>query len=360
MKKIIILITFLFILTGCYDYKEINNLGIISAIGIDYEDGKYIVTLEVLNDQTDKDNAKIKSYTKTGSDKSLAKAIEAVADKISDQANYTHVKLMILSETIIKDKFSNIIDFFIRSTYFRENFYVISSLDVSPKKILNNTTEENPIASSTIISLLESLNYSSNSGVLKTYDQIIEEIVAFGKDTCFSNIMLDDEQFKLDGLTIFDEYEYKTKLNNEEATIYNILTNNFYRPIFSQNYENDKYFSIAMTSGNISTEIKDNKIIITGSLNGKIMDNEPNFDIRDEDTLAMLNDDFKKIMNNKLQNFLQKIQDNNSDILFLAESYYHKTREKSENFWHNLKIESNIDFAISKKGLIYEVHDEEK
>ena len=59
MKKIILIIT-LFFLTGCYDYKEINDLAIISAIGVDYQNDEYIITLEVLNDQTDKDNAKIK------------------------------------------------------------------------------------------------------------------------------------------------------------------------------------------------------------------------------------------------------------------------------------------------------------
>ena len=59
MKKIILIIA-LFLLTGCYDYKEINNLGIISAIGIDYQDDEYNVTLEVLNDQADKDSNKIK------------------------------------------------------------------------------------------------------------------------------------------------------------------------------------------------------------------------------------------------------------------------------------------------------------
>ena len=121
MKKIILLILLL-TLSGCYDYKEINDLAIITAIGVDYEDEEYKITLEVLNDQGDKDSGMIKSYTKTGSDKSLAKALEEAADSLSDQANYTQVKLMILSDTITDGRFSTIIDFFMRSTYFRENF----------------------------------------------------------------------------------------------------------------------------------------------------------------------------------------------------------------------------------------------
>ena len=355
MKKLILIIT-LFLLTGCYDYKEINDLAIISAIGIDYQDGEYIITLEVLNDQTDKDSGKIKSYIKTSKDHSLAKALENTADLLSDQANYTHVKLMILSKSIVDGKFDSIIDFFMRSTYFRENFYVIASLDTAPEKILDNTTDDAPIASSSIINLLKSLNYSSNSGVLKTFDQIVEEILAFGKDTCFSNITLDEKQFEIAGLAIFDKYDYKTTLNNEEATIYNILSGNFYRPIFSKDYD-DKYFSVAISEGKTSIDIEKD-IKVTGLLTGKIMDNEPNFAIRQLQVLENINIDFKRLLNEKLESFFKVLQENKSDILFLAEQYYQKTRIKEENFWVNLNIKSDIDFAINKKGLIYEVQDE--
>ena len=356
MKKIILIILLL-TLSGCYDYKEINDLAIITAIGIDHKDEEYKITLEVLNDQGDKDSGKIKSYTKTGSDKSLAKALEEAADSLSDQANYTHVKLMILSDTITDGRFASIIDFFMRSTYFRENFYVISSMDTEPEKILEKNTDENPVASTAIINLLESQDYSSNSGVLKTFDQIVEETLAFGKDTCFSNITLDDEQFRVDGLSIFDKYEYKDTISNEFATIYNILTNDFYRPIYSKTY-NDLYFSIAITEGKVKTSLDTKTIKLTGDLMGKIMDNEPNFIIRDLDVLKDLNSDFKKLINEKFTDFIGVLQENKSDILFFGESYYQKTREKSENFWIHLDIDSDVGFYINKKGLIYEVQDE--
>ena len=205
--------------------------------------------------------------------------------------------------------------------------------------------------------MLESLNYSSNNSVLKTFDQIIEETLAFGKDTCFSNITLDDEQFKIDGLAIFDKFEFKNKLDNEYATIYNILSGNFYRPIFSKEYD-DLYFSIAIGEGKVEIDVDTNTITLSGNLAGKIMDNEPNFTIRNLDTLEKLNNDFQKLINKKLDEFIRILQENKSDILFLAESYYQDKRIKEENFWVNLDIESDVAFYINKKGLIYEVQDE--
>ena len=38
MKKIIILLVVLSFTSACYDYKEINDLAVINAIGIDYQD----------------------------------------------------------------------------------------------------------------------------------------------------------------------------------------------------------------------------------------------------------------------------------------------------------------------------------
>ena len=90
MKKIIILFITLLLCTGCFDYKEINDLAIISAIGINFNDNNYEITLEVLNDQIDKDSSKITSYIKTGTGKNLTTAIENAADKLSKKPTFNH------------------------------------------------------------------------------------------------------------------------------------------------------------------------------------------------------------------------------------------------------------------------------
>ena len=42
MKKIIIMLISIFLLSGCADYVEINDLAIISGIAIDYENDLYL------------------------------------------------------------------------------------------------------------------------------------------------------------------------------------------------------------------------------------------------------------------------------------------------------------------------------
>lgn len=357
MKKILIIILTLLLCTGCFDYKEINDLAIINAIGVDYENDEYVITLEILNDQIDKDSSKITSYTKVGHGKTLTSAIENAADKLSKQLIFNHIKLMILSKSIIEEKFENIIDLFLRNTYFRENFYVISATKNKPETLLNHTTNEAPIASTAITDTLESIRYSSNTNVLKKFDEMVEEVITYGIDTCFSNITLKDNEFIVDGMSIFNNYSYKSNLNNEYVKIYNLLTDNFDRPTYTINYDNLS-FTTAINNGKINTEIKSGTINVTGNLMGRIIDNGPEFNIRDPKNLERIDNDFTNLLNKKIPEFIKVLQDNNSDILGITKNYYKKTRTKDKDYWLKLDIKSNIKFNINKKGLIYDVERE--
>lgn len=357
MKKILIIILTLLLCTGCFDYKEINDLAIINAIGVDYENDEYVITLEILNDQIDKDSSKITSYTKVGHGKNLTSAIENAADKLSKQLIFNHIKLMILSKSIIEEKFENIIDLFLRNTYFRENFYVISATKNKPETLLNHTTNEAPIASTAITDTLESIRYSSNTNVLKKFDEIVEEVITYGIDTCFSNITLKDNEFIVDGMSIFNNYNYKGNLNNEYVKIYNLLTDNFDRPTYTINYDNLS-FTTAINNGKINAEIKSGTINVTGNLMGRIIDNDPKYNIRDPKNLERIDNDFTNLLNKKIPEFIKVLQDNNSDILGITRNYYKKTRTKDKDYWLKLDIKSNIKFNINKKGLIYDVERE--
>lgn len=357
MKKILIIILTLLLCTGCFDYKEINDLAIINAIGVDYEDDEYVITLEILNDQIDKDSSKITSYTKVGHGKNLTSAIENAADKLSKQLIFNHIKLMILSKSIIEEKFENIIDLFLRNTYFRENFYVISATKNKPETLLNHTTNEAPIASTAITDTLESIRYSSNTNVLKKFDEMVEEVITYGIDTCFSNITLKDNEFIVDGMSIFNNYSYKSNLSNEYVKIYNLLIDNFDRPTYTINYDNLS-FTTAINNGKINAEIKSGTINVTGNLMGRIIDNDPKYNIRDPKNLERIDNDFTNLLNKKIPEFIKVLQDNNSDILGITRNYYKKTRTKDKDYWLKLDIKSNIKFNINKKGLIYDVERE--
>ena len=137
------------------------------------------------------------------------------------------------------------------------------------------------------------------------------------------------------------------------SKIYNILNNDFDRPTYFIDY-NGKSFTVAMNDGKVNVGIKKGKIKVEGSLMGRIIDNDPDLDIRNNDVLDKINSDFSKLINDKIYEFIKKMQNNNSDLLGLSLGYYKDKRIKVENYWKYLDIDADVKFNLNKKGLIYE------
>ncbi len=354
MKKIIFFVFFMLLLTGCADYKEINEMAIVSGIGIDYQNDEYVVTLEILNEKSGKD--KITTYIRTGKDQSLATALEKTADKLSHRAYYPHVKLVVISEEIAKNHLQDVADFFIRSTYLRENFNIVVSKDIKPEDVYTITTDENPIASSAILLLLQTNAFASNYAIDKKFYVFLQEMVDFGKDGSISIISMKEKDFYINGLALFKDYQMKNIISNENASLYNILRNELRKPVFSLTYEG-KTFTIAIFDTKSETKITKDEINIAGVYRAKIMNNGPNFDIKNVDILNTLDEDFSKLLNEEITKFIEELQKNDTDILGFANKYYIKSRDKNDKLWQNAKINTDIKVIINKKGLVYSIYE---
>ena len=132
MKKILIIIVTVLFLGGCYDNVELNDLSLISGIGIDYINDEYLVIYEVLNDNKSDNATDLLSYTVDGSGKTISDAFINANYKLGKKAYFAHLKLMILSENVINNHLENIIDYILRDTNIRDEFNVLISSNPKP------------------------------------------------------------------------------------------------------------------------------------------------------------------------------------------------------------------------------------
>ena len=357
MKKLILILPLFFLLTGCSDYKEVNELAIVSAIGIDYDDltKEYIVTLETFNNKVEKESSKVTTYTRTGKDKAISVAIEKAADKLSARAYYSHIKLCVLSLNVAQEHFEEICDFILRSTYLRENFQVVTS-KIAPEEVLKIESDENPISSIALNLLLQTNAYASNYARDLAFDVFLKEIIEFGSDGAMSVINVENNNFYIDGLAIFNNYNLVNILSNEEASIYNILQNKIKKTVLSLEF-NGKNVSIALYDITSKIKVTKNNITVDGTYKAKLMEDTPGFDIKDEKVLDALDQEFSKYLNKEITNFIKTCQKNKSDILYLGKNYYINTRDKNESLWQNLSIKSQVKVVINKKGLIFNIYE---
>ena len=77
--------------------------------------------------------------------------------------------------------------------------------------------------------------------------------------------------------------------------------------------------------------------------------------MKDTDTYQKLNKDFSNLISNYIKDFVNILQDNESDILGLEEKYY-KTHGKSNNhLWKYANVSVKTELKVNNNGFIFEV-----
>ena len=127
MKKLLI-IPLIFLLTGCWNYRELNQLAITTGIAVDKENDNYKITIMIANAVYD------------GTGQTIYEAFKDTSLSISKQIYLSHIDVLVLSEEIAKNNLTDVIDFLFRYPQTRNNFYLVLAKDKKASDILKVTT----------------------------------------------------------------------------------------------------------------------------------------------------------------------------------------------------------------------------
>ena len=354
MKKIIILLSLIFLLTGCYDNIELDDLAIITGVGIDYKEDNFYLTYEILSDTKTDENSTLESYTVSGSGKSISEAFINTNYKVNKKAYFAHLKVIILSEEIINGHFEQITDFILRDNNIRSEFKVLVANETTPEEILKNNDKNHPVVTEVIVNLIDNEKYNNNLVIGETFRQIVAKLISNNYDVILNTISIKDKEIAINNSYIFKGYNYKNTLTKQDSALFNMLTKNVIAIEFDKMYEQGDV-TISITSSNTGIEVTKDKIIINADVEGKILENNAKFDLTKTESYEELNKDFSKLIENRIKNFIEALQNNESDILGLQEIYYRSTRKENDGLWENADIEVKVNLKINTKGFIFEV-----
>ncbi|MBQ6841073.1 MAG: Ger(x)C family spore germination protein [Bacilli bacterium] len=354
MKKVILIIMLL-LMTGCYDYVEINDLSFVSCIGIDYENDSYKLTYEILNDtKTGSEQASQKGYTVNGSGKSLAKAFNNISLNIAKKPYFYHLKAIVISEDVAKDHMKELIEFVTRDPEIRNGFYLVVAKDVSAKEIVENSTESNPIVGNQITKLIESNTKGYNITFSKAFEDVLEKFLNNKIDPITSAITISNKELKAEGIATFQDFDYVYTLSAQDSSYLNLLLNEQTNFLVSRKYD-DKEVIINIADGKSDYNFENKTITIDISIEGEIRENMPEFNLRKEQTYIDLANDFEKTIKSDIEDLLSSLTKENLDVLGLENMYYKKTRKENDSILKYYNIKVNVNLEINKKGLIFEV-----
>ena len=180
-KIIIINILIALLLTGCWNYNEIQNFAQLVGLAIDKgEEGyKYKVTAEIASSKPSADFDiepilfEINENTIIGA---LRKMITVSAKKIY----VGHCKIIIISEEVSREGISDILDVFLRDHEFRITMVVLVAKDAAARDMLDNTATTAKIASLELEKILKSNTLFGSFSLAKQLYHVQSDLLNHG------------------------------------------------------------------------------------------------------------------------------------------------------------------------------------
>lgn len=322
MKKIFVLLIVLFMLTGCYNYIELDKLAAVSSILIDYKDDAYKVNVEVYGKED-----MVEVFESTGT--SLTEAF-SIAEEMSKQKFYfRHINAVIITDNV---NVEDIIYYFFRNPDTNDNFAFVY-------------TNEEKIYEDDEVNIGELIKNNIEDDDLCSFFEIMKGYVNKLRDIALP--MFDGK--KMGGIKAYKELEPKEEFSSKEEEIFKVLKNK-YDGILHINCGDDDAI-INIDSIDTKYDISENKVKIKVKLKTSIQEMNCDLDITKVKDLKKLERMAEKDLNENIRKFMETLKENETDILGVNTLIKNKYK-KLDKLFNEYDYEGNADIAIYKKGLL--------
>lgn len=381
LKYLIILLVPL-LLTGCYNYQELNELAITTGLSIDYnsETDKFKVIAQVINPVKEQDakssnETSFINYESEG--KSLREAIRTIVLDSPKRLYGSQLQILILSENVLYEKLPDIIDFFVREPELRPEFKIIIAQndkalegiaiqtlldDLSSSNILSSLeTQKERIGITTVVSLNELTNMYLNPYLeivlpSMTVQGSIEEGIS--KDNLSTT--KDETTIEISTTGVFKDNKFLGYLTEEESKTLNLIRGDIKNTIINMDIE-DGFIVFEPNNIEAKTEAipKDNTVKITIKGLAKVKEITGLLDLNNTKEVKKLQDNFNKLTEDMITNTFNSIREKyNTDVFKFRDLYYktdYKYFNKNQSNWYedvfpNLKLEVKSEIELYEKG----------
>lgn len=136
---VIILIIFCISLTGCWNYKETNNLRIVTGLAIDYakEEDLYIITIEVIKMSSSEGEETMTGETFECKGVSIFDANRNIIAKTGKKLYWSDATVAIISEDVAKNGIVPVLDVILRDKEIRSELYLLISREETAGEIFD-------------------------------------------------------------------------------------------------------------------------------------------------------------------------------------------------------------------------------
>ena len=381
--KLLIIILPIFLFTGCFNYHELNQLAITSAIGIDKDEDGYRVTIQVLNTQktgsesnSSIDQPKFVNYTTV--DKNLQEALRKVLLDSSKRIYASHLQILVLGSELAEDGIYNVLDLFFRNSESRKQFYVLVAKDSKAEDLLSVVTSLETQNSKNIRdSLLIDSRYLG-VGEIVTFEQMLDSYLNSNKEIVLptfeiigdpkkgdsiENVAESDPKvtIKSSSLAVFKNDKMLGDLSQKDSIALGFIRGKIHNTVLSYECSKDKYVVAEVIDTKTDVKMQTDPLKAQINISGRLNINEVvcNLDLEDTNVIVDIEKNLEKELKKSIEHVIDKVsKDYNTDVFGFGDTlyksnpkYFNKIKDKwYDEIFPNLDYEVKVDFDLVEKG----------
>lgn len=281
----LIVISLIFV-TGCWKGRELNELAIAVALGIDKVGNQYKVSVQVVEPtevagKKGGDKTPVTTYQITAN--TIFEAIRKMTTVNPRKIYPSHLRIVVLGESLAKEGIGQALDLLSRDEEIRTDFFIVVSKHTTAENTLKVLTKLETIPAVSLFSTLQTSEKQWAPTTTVTLDQLITTLVSDGRDPVLTGlVVLGDEQIgqekrnmekvltpttlQYSGLAVFKKDKLIGWLNETESKAYNYI---------SDEIKSTVGFVTCPQGGKITFEVIRSKTKVKGS----VKDGQPQIDI---------------------------------------------------------------------------------
>ncbi|MBB6447118.1 Ger(x)C family spore germination protein [Bacillus benzoevorans] len=373
-------------LSGCWDRKELQDIDIVSAIGIDAggddAENRYLVTVQVINEGLVAGGSQKGGMTNTSpvtifsaKGSTVAEALRKIAPKLPQELFFPHVQLMVLGQELVQEKgIKDLFDWIERDSQFRTLFPILIVKDHTARDVLKIMTSLEPIPSAKIVGGLESTQKMWGEFASTRADKVIQQIggevthiagVQITGDSEKGNKLTNvqqiapDAELEIKGLAIIKEGKLVKWLDGDAARGVTWINNELKKTVLNLDCKG-KDLGIAIdvlrSKSNITAEIKKGKPIIHIAIRaeGHISEVHCPIALDKSETFYQLEEQMEQEIKEEVLLALKAARAEKSDIFHFDETL----NRKDPKLWKEIKGKWNdeifpeTEIDVKVKGFI--------
>lgn len=373
--------------TGCWSRRELNDIAITVAIGLDKKGDQYKVSAQIVNPnevaskQVSSKGAPVITYSETGD--TLFEALRKMTTKAPRKLFLSHLRMLVINEELAKEGIGKALDFLSRDHEIRTDFFIAVAKGVPAERILDiYTVPQEVIPANKMFKSLQtsSENWGGNGKI--TIDKLISDIVSKGKQPVITGVDLTGDRSKQEtstdenvrtitpisilrfaGMAVFKEDKLVGWLNEEESKAYNYIQDEIKSTAQNVSCPNGGILSLEVVRSKSSMKGK----VVNGKLEvdlklvleQNVADVECKIDLTKTQTIKELETRMEKSLRKTIVKTINKAKKLKADIFGFGETIHRsapKEWKKMKNNWDDefvdLPVNVTVDAKIRRVGTI--------